>query len=489
MRQKRWQRALALGVVLAGVAAGCGSDADDEAASTTAQAGAATPAAAGSGGAVKLANTVAGEDPAAWGVKDKKLTGPGGFEVDLSKCPANWKDAGGITDTEIRLGATGIFSGVAAASSGFVLGAEAYYNYINATEGGVNGKKLTYTYKDNGYTAGQGKAATDELLETANLFAFSAHTGSPIVLATYDKLNESCLPNVYSVGAHPAFADPVNHPWTTGTWLSYDIEANLWADYILAKYGKGTTVAALAWGNEFGTIYKNVFTRVAKEKGLNFVKVETHANDAATVTNEMTTLASSGADVFIAMTGANPAIQTMQYMAGSSWKPKERIVSSVNTALSQFTPVGAGADGWMMAGGPKDINDPASANDPFLKQWAETLKKANLDYASNGNMAKGAEFAWPTVENLKRAAQMPGGLTKSNFILAVRSFSAQHPMWADGIKFELNGSKDGATIEGSQFVRYTVAAGQEKGTFVASGSIVDSNGKNPNCAWDGKECK
>ncbi|MFN0092393.1 MAG: ABC transporter substrate-binding protein [Acidimicrobiales bacterium] len=489
MTNKRWQRALAAGVVLAGVAAACGSDSEEEAGGGTTTAKAAEGAAAGSGAAVNLPNTVVGENPSTWGVKDKKLTGPGGFTIDLSKCPANWNDKAGITDTEIRLGASGILSGSAASASGYVLGAKAYFDHFNASEGGINGKKLVYEIKDSGYEAGRGKAGTDELIETGNIFSFVAHTGTPIILATYDKLNESCMPNVYGVGAHPAQADPVLHPWTTGTWLGYDAEANLWADYILEKYGKGATVAALAWANDYGTIYKNTFTKAAKDRGLNFVKVETHEGSAPTVQNEMTTLASTNADVFIIMTGAVYSIGAVQYLANSTYKPKERLTSSVNNVVSQYKAAGAGGDGWIHTGYAKDVNDPSVANEPFAKQFRDILVKAGLDPTNPGQNGQSAMFAWPFVENLKRASQLPGGLSRTNLMLAIRSYSAQHPMVFDGIKFEMNGTKDPHPIEGASFLKYTVPAGQETGSFVPIGKIVDQNGKNGPCQYDGKECK
>ncbi|MFN0090733.1 MAG: ABC transporter substrate-binding protein, partial [Acidimicrobiales bacterium] len=397
---------------------------------------------------------------------------------DLSKCPANWNDKAGITDTEIRLGSVGVLSGSAAAAAGYVLGMKTYFDHINATEGGINGKKIVYEIKDSGYEAGRGKALTDELIETGNLFAFAGHTGTPIILATYDKLNEVCMPNVYGVGAHPAQADPVLHPWTTGTWLGYDVEANLWADYILEKYGKGATVAALAWANDYGTIYKNTFTKAAKDRGLNFVKVETHEGSAPNVQNEMTTLASTNADVFIIMTGAVYSIGALQYLATSSYKPKERLTSAVNNIVSQYKPAGAGGDGWIHAGYLKDINDTGYAQEPFIKNYRDILAKDGHDFAGTGTFGQSASFAWPLVENLKRASQLPGGLSRTNLMLAVRSFTGAHPLVFDGIKFEMNGLKDPHPIEGASLLRYTVEAGQEVGSFKPIGKIVDGNGKN-----------
>ncbi|MFN0089366.1 MAG: ABC transporter substrate-binding protein [Acidimicrobiales bacterium] len=484
-RERARLRAAALAICL--LAFGCGSDGGEEASDTTSSPGGPTST---GGVAGALANTVKGENPASWGVKDKKVTGPGGLTMDLSKCPSNWKDTGGITDTEIRFGASVPLSGSAAQYGGISAGMKAYFDHINATEGGVAGKKLTIDIKDNGYEAARGKATVDELVETGNIFASASTVGTPIMLAVYDKLNEQCIPSLYTVSGHPAWGDTVNHPWTTGLWLPYTTEATLWADYILEKYGPGTTVAALAWNNDYGSLYKQVFTRVAKEKGLNFVKVETHEGSAPNVTNEMTTLASTNADVFIGMTGVSYPIQALNYIAGSSWQPKERIVSYTNNTASVYKPAGAAADGVLLVGGVKDILDPTFAEEPFIKTYRAVLEKAGLDYAANGQIGQSATFAWPLVENLKRAAQLPGGLTRSNMMLAVRSYAAKHPMYFDGITFEMNGAKDAFPIEGGSWVRYTIEPGKDVGTFKPIGKVADANGTTPQCnVWDGKECK
>ena len=60
---------------------------------------------------------------------------------------------------------------------------------------------------------------------------------------------------------HPAWGDPVNHPWTTGMALAYTSEAILWGSFIdqnieeLTKDDGKITVAALVMNNDFGKAY------------------------------------------------------------------------------------------------------------------------------------------------------------------------------------------------------------------------------------------
>ena len=127
MRRLRARALLAglLGVAL--VAAACGGDDgdSDDAAPTTSAAGAATTTTAGSAGG-STASTIASPSPTGlpanmdaweklwadqrqkivdlaktnkWGVSadGKTLTGPAGFKIDLSACPAGWSETEGLT--------------------------------------------------------------------------------------------------------------------------------------------------------------------------------------------------------------------------------------------------------------------------------------------------------------------------------------------------------------------------------------------------------
>ena len=87
--------------------------------------------------------------------------------------------------------------------------------------------------------------------------------GSPSTLKTYDKLNQRCIPHLFNSTGHPAWGDPVNHPWTNGMLLAYNIEALLWGNFIdehIDEFPDGkVTVAALVMNNDFGKVYDQAF--------------------------------------------------------------------------------------------------------------------------------------------------------------------------------------------------------------------------------------
>ena len=87
-------------------------------------------------------------------------------------------------------------------------------------------------------------------------------------------------------------------------------------------------------------------------------------------------------------------------------------------------------------------------------------------------------YGWNHVEALRIAAELPGGVSRTNLMLAVRSLDLDHPYLHDGIAFQMNGLDDPHLIEGSNWARYSAAdrAWQEQG-------VLDLNGTVPPCAW------
>ena len=89
--------------------------------------------------------------------------------------------------------------------------------------------------------------------------------GTPNTLKMYDKLNQRCIPNPFAITGHPAWGDPVNHPWTTGAALAYSTEAILWGSFIeqrLDEFPDGVKVGALVMNNDFGKIYDAALQRL-----------------------------------------------------------------------------------------------------------------------------------------------------------------------------------------------------------------------------------
>ncbi|MGD9755830.1 MAG: ABC transporter substrate-binding protein, partial [Acidimicrobiia bacterium] len=354
-------------------------------------------------------------------------------------------------------------------------------------------RKITFIVKDDGYDAARTIPLVDELIDAEKVFAMWT-LGSPNTMKTYDKLNQRCIPQPLSMTGHPAWGDPVNHPWTTGMQLAYNTEAVLWGAFIeqrldeLAPDGGTVTVAALVMNNDFGKAYESGFKAFLEEsefKDRIDFQFETIEPQAPTVTDPMTTLASKNPQVFIAMVAGTPCTQAITEAANNGMTESvdylfQPSVCGAKSFVGQDK-VGMAADGWwIVQGGVKDISSPAYDNDPYIKYAREQLAANGLDYKASGSFGSGYFFGWSFLESLKIASQLEGGLTRSNYIVALRSMDMTHPYALEGIKFNMNGNEDPYFVEGGAF-QVRDAASE---TWNTEGDVIDLSGASKPCAFD-----
>ncbi len=418
------------------------------------------------------------------------LNGPSGFKVDLSKCPAGWSETEGLTDTEIKLGQTLSQSGNTADFGNQTRAWIAYMNYINDKFGGITDstgktRKLTLLNKDDSYDPARTIPMVDELLDSDKVFALTT-SGSSNTLRTYDKVNQRCVPQAFVWTGHPAWGDPMNHPWTMGSILGYNTEAILWGSYMERTLPKGATIAALILNNDFGKSYIDALKGFIASSDHGFkLESETFEPAAPNIKNEMTTLASKNPDAFIMMATGTPCSQAITEAAenGLDKTAKQLWQPSVCKPLSLVgrDKVGDAANNWLIVGGGQvDINDPTIAEDPAIKWAKEVLQKSNLDPKSSSNLGAGFYLGWPWIETVRIAAALDGGLTRSNMLLAMRSLDLTSPFLLKGIRITTDGNKDPYPIEGSEFARFDAS----KQTWVQIGDIIDLSGKSRLCSWD-----
>jgi branched-chain amino acid transport system substrate-binding protein len=425
-------------------------------------------------------------DAGEWGVGDDNiLRGPAGFEIDLNDCPSDWSNTTGITASEVRIGHTTAQSGNLAAYGNIAVGWDNYLQWIN-TNGGIAGLDVTLLVKDDGYVAAQTIEFIDELIESENVFALLT-LGSPNTLAVYDKINAECIPHPFVMTGHPAWGDPVNHPWTTGLQMSYSTEAMLWGTWIKNNLTDDlpVKVAGLVMDNDFGLAYEMGFEAYAEgnpDVVSEYLPVR-HDPAAPTLTNEVTTISAFEPDVFISMTAGNPCLLAIQEVESSGLL--ERLSAAFTPSVCKgiaayMAPAGMAADDWwIVGGGNKDSTDPKHKDEPFIAFANDNLAAGGLDPAIS-LYAIGYAYGYPHTEALRVAAELPGGLTRTNFILAVRNIDIWSPQTLDGITTALNGAADAFFIEGSDFSRFDATAQ----SWNMVGDVVDANGMSPNCAWD-----
>ena len=426
-------------------------------------------------------------DSGEWGVgSDNILRGPTGFEIDLNDCPSDWSDTGGLTADAIRIGHTTAQSGNLAAYGNIAYGWDSYNKYVNEN-GGIAGRDIELIVKDDGYVAAQTIEFIDELIESENVFMIVT-LGSPNTLAVYDTINAECIPQPFVMTGHPAWGDPEIHPWTSGMIMSYSTEAVLWGTWIKQNLADQlpVKVAGLVMDNDFGLAYELGFEAYAEGNPdivSEYLPVR-HDPAAPTLTNEVSTIAAFAPDVFISMTAGNPCLLAIQEVEASGLLDtlSAAFTPSVCKGIAAYmAPAGMAADGWWIAGGGWiDSTDANYVDAPYIKFLNDTLAADGLDPTVSLYGTGFGDYGWSYNEVLRVAAELPGGLSRSNFILALRTFSGHHPKLQEGIEFGAWGASDGYFVEGSDFSQFD-ATNQ---AWVQVGDLVDANGLSPNCRWD-----
>ncbi|MDH4146119.1 MAG: hypothetical protein OEY23_13240, partial [Acidimicrobiia bacterium] len=217
---------------------------------------------------------------------------------------------------------------------------------------------------------------------------------------------------------------------------------------------------------------------------------ETIEPSAPTIKDPMTTLAAKNPEMFIAMTAGTSCTQAITEAAENGLKETALYVfmPSVCKSASFVGKDKVGGDGsaandwWVIGGGAKDYNSPKydDGSDAWIKFTRDLLAKDGIDFHTSGSFGSGMIFNWAMIQALKIAGELDGGLTRSNFIVALRTLDMTHPTYLEGIGFNMNGNADAYFVEGSDVAQYDAAQQQ----WIQQGGIIELSGKSANCVWD-----
>ncbi len=399
-------------------------------------------------------------------------SGSGAGAIDASNCPPDTQTAGISGDT-INLVSSFPQSGLTAAFSEISKGYKAYFSYIN-DQGGVDiaGKKykIKITDKDDMYNAATTAKNINELMGADGTKAFAVFNvvGTSNNLAIRQSLGDNCVPNLFAATGSPAWGNP-KYPWTIGSTLSpYTIEAKVFADY-LKKTKPDATVAMLVQDDDFGQAYEQGFKQAIQGSNIKVVQVQSYPVGAQDVGPQVTSLASTNADVFFDGATLLACPNALQKAKQAGWNPI-LFVSGTCISKTLMGLAGADADKALAVTNLKDPMNPKFANDADMKLYREQVAKYQPDAdIDNGIVAygwtQGAVFV-KVLEGLKK-------LDRQSVMEAVRSMDKlKAGLLLDGIA--ISTSKDDPFMgETVQIIQYNA----NNKYFDDVGGLVDEEGK------------
>ena len=280
----------------------------------------------------------------------------------------------GVTDTEIKLGQTMPYSGPASAYGAIGKAEAAYFKMIN-DQGGINGRKINFISLDDAYSPPRTVEQTRKLVEQDQVLATFQSLGTPTNTAIHKYMNAKKVPHLFVATGATKWGDPKKFPWTIGYQPSYQVEAKIYAKYIL-KTKPDAKIAVLYQNDDYGKDYLEGFKAGLGDKVKMIVSEVSYEVTDPTVDSQIVTLKSSGADVFFNITTPKFAAQAIRKAADIGWKPLHFLNNVSSSVGAVITPAGPEkAVGLITALYGKDPTDPQFAKDPGMVKWREFMTK------------------------------------------------------------------------------------------------------------------
>jgi branched-chain amino acid transport system substrate-binding protein len=403
-----------------------------------------------------------------------------GTILNLDECPDDWSPTEGADGDEIGIGMSLPQSGTLASFGAIGDGMSMYFDYVNDTDP-IDGKNLVAILSDDAYEAGRTVANVEEMVDSGDVFAFSHIIGTPNNVAARPITDEACVPQLFNSSGFPLWGDPANFPWTVGNILNYATETNIWCNDIVASFGEGATVAALIMNNDFGTTYLNTLKESEACSSIEIVSEQLHDPAAPDITNEMTTLVGTGADVLISGTTGAFCPQVAASLAASEWRPTFYNSYTCNNLSSFYAPVAdqiavLGDSAPILANSNKVCGDPAYADDPAILLTEQVLNDfGDGTTCADGSFSTGVLYGQFVETIVRSAAAMEGGLNRVNLMAAMWNADTTNDNLLGGT-LKLDGVNDAYWTEAAQ-LQIIVAGDDGSLSFSGTGEVADFEGQ------------
>ena len=338
----------------------------------------------------------------------------------------------GVGDTEIKIGNTMPYSGPASAYGAIGKAEAAYFAMIN-DQGGINGRKINFISRDDGYSPPKTVELVRQLVEEEHVLLLFNTLGTPPNSAIRGYLNDNKVPQLFVATGADKWNDPKHYPWTMGWQPSYRVEARIYARYIL-KNLPNAKIAVLYQNDDFGKDYL-----VGLREGLGdkadkmIVATQTYETTDPTVDSQIVALQGSGADVLLTAAIPKFAAQAIRKVYDIGWKPTHFLTNVSASVKAVLQPAGPEKGvGIISAGYLKEPTDPQWQDTPEYKEWLAWMKKYNTSgNVADGNNVSGYSFAQTLVAVLKASGD---NLTRENVMKQAASIhNMTLPMLLPGI--------------------------------------------------------
>jgi len=332
----------------------------------------------------------------------------------------------GTSDKEIKVGQTIAYSGPASAYGNLGKVEAAYFKWLNEKKGGINGRKITFISRDDGYQPPKAVENVRSLVEGDEVALIFGVLGTPVNMAIRPYLNAKKVPHLFNAAGSSAFNDPKKYHWTTGWQPNLHDEAKFYATQLL-KLNPNAKIGVLYQNDDFGKdMLAGLKDGLGDKADKMIVSAQMFQPTDPTVDSQMVILKNSGADALFLFTYAKQAAQAISKAADLNWKPHTFLHLGSASIGATLKPAGLDKSvGVMTAGFAKDPSDPQWKDDPAVKEWLAWMKE-NMPGADTNDALYAMGYA--AAQTLEQVLKQAGDdLTRENIMKQVASLKQFRP--------------------------------------------------------------
>ncbi len=358
----------------------------------------------------------------------------------------------GVTDTEIKIGNTGPYSGPASSYGTIPKSMAAFYRMIN-DQGGVNGRKINFISYDDAYSPPKTVEQVRKLVEQDGVLLIATPLGTPTNSAIWHYMNQKKVPQLFVATGATKWDDPKHYPWTIGWQPNYQSEGRVYASYILEHKPDGK-IAVLYQNDDFGKDYLKGLKDGLGDKAKSMVAVEAaYETTDPTVDSQIIGMKAQGCDVFVNTGIPKFAAQSIRKAAEIEWKPLHVLSSIGNSVAATLKPAGLeNAKDLVTDFYLKDPTDPQWKDDQGYKDWLAFMDK----YYPEGDKTDGGNVYGPSISQtlVQVLKQCDDDLTRENIMTqAANLHDFRVPMLLPGITINTSPT-DFAPVKQIQMARF-----------------------------------
>src|SRR5499427_5537447 len=327
----------------------------------------------------------------------------------------------GITKTQILIGSHQPLTGPAAPGySEIAPAANAYFQYVNA-HGGIYGRKIKYTYLDDGYDPSKTASVVRQLVLQDNVYAIFNGLGTPTHLAVVKYLNSAKIPDVFVASGCDCWA--TGYPQTFGWQLDYIREGKILGAYVKQHFA----------GKKIGFFYQNDEFGLDGVKGLSYeipasqiVAKQSYVPTNVNIGPAVAALKAAGAQVVVSF--AIPAFNALFKLASLKLSFNPTLVAS-NVGTDPAT-LGGLLEAYAKQGGAKVNGNQLTQGiitDGYLptlgntgNSWIALFRKVHDTYDTkapfDANVLYGMAVAYTFVQAMLKAGKNP---TRASVVKAI----------------------------------------------------------------------